>query len=66
MIQSFIEVKNLIEARKTMIEAFYKKIDINGRRGTVTRDEVVEFGRSMNSKFDEEKPNTPGCLKEMI
>ena len=43
----------------------YKKIDINGR-GTVTRDEVVEFGRSMNSKFDEEKPNTPGFLKEMI
>ena len=56
MIQGFIEVGNLIEARKTMIEAVYKKIDVNGR-GTVTRDEMMEFGRFMNSKFDEEKLN---------
>ena len=39
-----------------MIEAVYKKIDVNGR-GTVTRDEMMEFGRFMNSKFDEEKLN---------
>ena len=56
MIQGFIEVGNLVEERKAMIESVYKKIDTNNR-GTVTRDEMMEFGRFMNSKFDEEKLN---------
>ena len=30
MIQGFIEVGNLIEERKKMIEAVYKKIDVAG------------------------------------
>jgi Ca2+-binding EF-hand superfamily protein len=49
-------VLQLLDGRKKMIEAVYKKIDVNGR-GTVTRDEMMEFGRFMNSKFDEEKLN---------
>jgi hypothetical protein len=56
MIQGFIEVGNLIENRKNMIEAVYKQIDTAGT-GFVNREEMMEFGRFMNAKFDDEKLN---------
>jgi Ca2+-binding EF-hand superfamily protein len=56
MIQGFIEVGSLLEERKKMIEQVYKKIDVNGS-GAVNREDMMEFGRFMNSKFDEEKLN---------
>jgi Ca2+-binding EF-hand superfamily protein len=56
MITGFIEVGNLLEERKTMIEAVYKKIDVTGS-GSVNREEMMEFGRFMNAKFDEDKLN---------
>lgn len=54
MIQGFIEVGNLMEERKKMIKAVYDKIDLDGN-GSVNRDEMMEFGKFMNSKFDDEK-----------
>lgn len=85
MITGFIEVGNLLEERKSMIEAVYKKIDIQGwwvhhistswdihshkfnvppffsplllYSGSVNREEMMEFGRFMNAKFDEDKLN---------
>mmetsp|Transcript_10099 Transcript_10099/g.12253 ORF Transcript_10099/g.12253 Transcript_10099/m.12253 type:complete len:233 (-) Transcript_10099:183-881(-) len=56
MITGFIEVGNLIEERKSMIEAVYKKIDVTNS-GSVNREEMMEFGRFMNAKFDEDKLN---------
>jgi hypothetical protein len=56
MIQGFIEVGGLLEDRKKMIEQVYKKIDVNNV-GAVNREDMMEFGRFMNSKFDEEKLN---------
>mmetsp|Transcript_66912 Transcript_66912/g.134867 ORF Transcript_66912/g.134867 Transcript_66912/m.134867 type:complete len:229 (-) Transcript_66912:390-1076(-) len=54
MIQGFIEVGNLMEERKKMIKAVYDKIDLDGN-GSVNREEMMEFGKFMNSKFDDEK-----------
>ena len=44
MIQGFIEVGNLIDERKKMIEAVYRKIDVTNC-GHVNREEMMEFGR---------------------
>jgi len=54
MIQGFLEVGSLLEERKTMIKAVYDKIDLN-KSGFITEPEMKEFGKFMNSKFDDEK-----------